>query len=150
MERIAHKHLKSHFCQTSSTTTCPCVTPAQSARRTLNHTGLQGRVRHGLHFHVAVSECERAHVRGLAQFSLRRVPQELVGSRFLHSGCSGRLQGALTHTNGGLRLTTSSQRDGTYLVRVHTRRSAIMDITAFLYWDFIDGYCGYTRWRLVS
>ena len=45
----------------------------------------------------------RTHVRGLAQFSLRRVPQELVGSRLLHSGCSGRLQGALTHTNGGWR-----------------------------------------------
>ena len=47
-------------------------------------------------------ERERTQVRRLAQLSIRRAPQELVGSRLLHSGCSGLLQGASTHTNGGL------------------------------------------------
>ena len=103
MERIAHKHLRSHTLPDLIHDCVPMCDagPAGPAhpethRLARPHTPRATFPRRG------APERERTQVRGLAQFSLRRVPQELVGSRLLHSGCSGLLQGASTHTNGGL------------------------------------------------
>ena len=129
MERIAHKHLRSHFCQTSSTTACPCVAPTPPARRTLKHTGLNGRIRHGLLFHVA--DPQNASERRFEDW--RSSPSVAPLKRSSVAGFSTQGVQACSRvrrpTPTGDCVRTSLQRDGTCLVRAHPRSSAIRDIT---------------------
>ena len=132
MERIAHKRLRSHFCQTSSTTACPCVMPSQPARRTMQHTGLQCRTHHGLPFHVA--DPQSASERRFEDW--RSCPSVVPLKNSSVAGFSTQDVQACSRarrpTRTGDCSRTNSQRDGTCLVRAHPRIDAIRDITVFL------------------